>query len=312
MSNQDKLYIDIGSSTIKVYKKSGNSFKHILSHSIDFKKDFTPEKGLSTANKKKLYQLFQKLKQEHPSSNFKTLATALFRNLTPKEKRKFKKEFSQKTGLEFNIITQEQENIYLELALVGMYQKENPVLLINIGGGSTELVVMLGRKVLERKNINLGVGTVITNFSKINNKFSGVALKKITHWVQKRLPSLENKTDIAFYTGGELTYMQRAGYPLEKNYLFADPDHPKVINLNEFVKRNKEIFSKVTLGELENMMPENPRWMHGARACSALAQSICSTYNIKTIIPSNSNIAHGAARQDSQWRPGKKSSFPFC
>jgi hypothetical protein len=45
-------------------------------------------------------------------------------------------------------------------------------------------------------------------------------------------------------------------------------------------------------------MPENPKWMHGARPCSAIAQAICEKYNIEKIIPSDSNIIHGIVRQE--------------
>lgn len=45
-------------------------------------------------------------------------------------------------------------------------------------------------------------------------------------------------------------------------------------------------------------MPENPTWMHGARACSALAQAICEKYGVETIVPSNSNLINGVARQE--------------
>jgi hypothetical protein len=58
-----------------------------------------------------------------------------------------------------------------------------------------------------------------------------------------------------------------------------------------------KIFEKISLKELENLMPENPKWMHGARPCSAIAQAICEKYNIKKIIPSHSNIINGIVRQ---------------
>ena len=50
-------------------------------------------------------------------------------------------------------------------------------LIINIGGGSTELIVMKGRDVLETCELeNLGVGTLITEYPEINNPLSGVEL----------------------------------------------------------------------------------------------------------------------------------------
>ena len=63
----------------------------------------------------------------------------------------------------------------------------------------------------------------------------------------------------------------------------------------------KEIFEKVFLRELESLMPNNPKWMHGARGCSAIAQAICQRYQIQTIFPSNSNIINGVARQEFRY-----------
>jgi hypothetical protein len=92
--------------------------------------------------------------------------------------------------------------------------------------------------------------------------------------------------------------MQLVGYPLNENTLFQDEEHPFVINLDDFKNKNEEVFSNITLKTLESFMPDDPRWMHGARACSAIAQAIFEKYNIKTIIPSNSNLIDGVARKE--------------
>jgi hypothetical protein len=184
------------------------------------------------------------------------------------------------------------------MALVGKCNLNEPLLLINIGGGSTELVVMYGKEAIERVNLDFGVGKILTDFPQINDEFSKVKLEEVVNYVKNLLPSIQNKPKIAFYTGGELTYMKLANYPLKKNNLFEDEDHPFLIELEDFKNKNKEIFEKRTLKELENLMPENPKWMHGARPCSAIAQAICEKYNIEKIIPSDSNIINGIVRQE--------------
>jgi len=165
------------------------------------------------------------------------------------------------------------------------------LLLINIGGGSTELVVMYGKEAIERVNLDFGVGKILTDFPQINDEFSKVKLEEVVNYVKNLLPKVQNKPKIAFYTGGELTYMKLANYPLKKNNLFEDEDHPFLIELEDFKNKNKEIFEKISLKELENLMPENPKWMHGARPC-------CEKYYIEKIIPSDSNIIHGIVRQE--------------
>ena len=94
--------------------------------------------------------------------------------------------------------------------------------------------------------------------------------------------------------------MKLAQYNLTKNSFFIDELHPYMISINDYKTRNKEIFHNVTIEELRNLMPKNPSWMDGARACSALAQCICQRYNIDFIIPSDSNLIDGVCNQEAQ------------
>ncbi len=294
----EKIFIDIGSSTIKVYTHSTKALGLLVQRSIPFKEGFDPEGGISQSTKKELIELIDSVKAENKEALIKIYATGIFRKLTNEAKLSFIDDFFLRTGLFFNIISQDLENFYLEMALVGKYLANEPVLLINIGGGSTELAVMYGKEAVERKNIDLGVGTINTKFPEINNLTSGVEIERVIEYVKKELPILSNKPKVAFYTGGELTYMRLAGYHLEKNSLFKDEDHSSLISVVNFIKRNKEIFKKTTLEDLESLMPKNPKWMHGAKGCSAISQAICEQYEIETIIPSNSNLVNGVIRQE--------------
>ncbi len=296
---KERILLDIGSSTVKVYQLTKDSPRLLLAQSIPFKKGFDEQTGISQMAKQELYELIAQVKDEHQGALIKTYATALYRKLSTDAKRRFIQEFFEKTGLYFNIIDQDLENFYLQAALIGKYNNtKEQTLLINIGGGSTELTVLRGKKVVEMKNVGIGVGTVLTDFAGINEPISKVSLSEVVTLLKRSLPHLKNRASIAFYTGGELKYMQLADYRLKPNNLFNDNDHPSVIAFKDFVARNKEIFDKVTLSQLEALMPDNPKWMHGARACSALAQAICEKYEVETIIPSNSNLVDGVARQE--------------
>lgn len=294
----ERILIDIGSSTVKVYRYSQNQLKLLLQRSLHFKKDFDPEGGISSENKKELFELLETIKEQNKNTPIRLYATGIFRKLAPETKVNFIDEVFLRTGLYFNIIDQDLENFYLEMALVGKCNLNEPLLLINIGGGSTELVIMYGKEAIERINLDFGVGKILTDFPQINDEFSKIKLDDIVNHVKNLLPPIQNKPKIAFYTGGELTYMKLANYPLKKNNLFEDEDHPFLIELEDFKNKNREIFEKITLKELENLMPENPKWMHGARPCSAIAQAICEKYNIEKIIPSDSNIINGVVRQE--------------
>ncbi len=57
-------YIDLGSSTIKVYSYL-DELKLVEEHSIYFKNDFSPEDGISKNNLEELCNYFSKLKDKY-------------------------------------------------------------------------------------------------------------------------------------------------------------------------------------------------------------------------------------------------------
>jgi len=296
-----RILLDVGSSTVKCYKYNGSELELFFTRSILFKKNFNSEKGISIQNKNELLELIRSIKEENKNLPIKIYATAFWRGLPFKMRQRFIDEFFEKTGLYFNIIDQDLENFYLEMALVHKCYLVEPILLMNIGGGSTELVVLYKKEAIEKVNVDFGVKHLIDRFPEINKSVAGIKIERVISEIKSRLPILKNRSKIAFYTGGELTYMKLGMYPLVENKIFKDPDHPYLIYTHEFIKKNKEVFERISLEELERMMPHNPKWMRGARACSAIAQAICEHYGISKIIPSDSNIVNGIVRREFRY-----------
>lgn len=52
----------------------------------------------------------------------------------------------------------------------------------------------------------------------------------------------------------------------------------------------------ITLEELYRLMPQNPKWMDGAKAGIVLGQAIFKKARIKYIIPSDLNLIHGVVK----------------
>jgi hypothetical protein len=298
-SFKPKILIDIGSSTVKVYKLNFQGSVQLLeTNSFQFKQDFDPSQGLAQENRKKLLDYIVAIKRKYPGCIYKTYATALFRKMSAEAGKKMIDEFYSKTGIFFNIISHEMESFYLQRGVLSKFPSNEVTLLINIGGGSTELAVVKNHKLLGEYNINIGAGVVMSKFPKLNDIYSGYPLEVVVNDVKQMLPDIKSKIKLAFYTGGELTYMLRSDYKLVSNDLFDDAHHPYKIQLADFGGKNEKIFSEIRLKELESYMPEDPKWMHGARGCSAIAQAICEKYNIDTIVPSNINTMDGVCEQE--------------
>src|SRR5690606_11853784 len=132
----------------------------------------------------------------------------------------------------------------------------------------------------------------------INDAISGISLEDVMKYVQEFLPENNSLATVGFYTGGELSYMKIAGYDLSENEYFDDLDHPLMISFHNFALGNQIVFETLLIDDLKSLMPGNPDWMLGARACSALAQTIFKQFGVKFIIPSDSNLINGIVRKD--------------
>ena len=227
-----KDIIDVGSSTVKIYSLSdGGELNLLETKSFKFKDGFDPKLGITEKNKQSLFDYINKIASERENTLLKVYATALFRKLSADARRALTDEFFRKTGQLLNIISHELEGHYLEKALAGYYSLKAPLLLINIGGGSTELVVIESGDVKERHNLDLGVMSVLKDFPQLNESLSTHKLDEVIKSIGNRMPVTNFKTPNAIYNGGELTYMGLVGYALKKNDIFEDDNHPSKISL---------------------------------------------------------------------------------
>ena len=287
-----KYILDLGSSTLKLYELDGGSLRLQNQKSVYFKKHL--EDGILAEDA--LGELLQFIESAGlPCQDLRIYATSFFRKLSEAERAKIIEHTYSATGHLIQTIDQTTENIFLELALTRSLKTSDRFLIVNVGGGSTELVILENAKKVRAINIDVGVVDILKGYEGINDSLSKIPLRDIAADVSKKLPGETAAIKYAFLTGGELTYMQVAGYPLRDNDIFKDENHPSLIDMDAYSRRNGEIFDKVTLSELESFMPTNPQWMHGARAYGAIAQTICQQFGVETVIPSDVNIAHGIA-----------------
>ncbi len=91
-----KILVDIGSSTVKVYKWDFENLSLLFAKSINFKKDFNPQKGISRQSQENLYNLINKVKRENKNLPIRIFATAIFRKFDKKELKTFKENFIKK------------------------------------------------------------------------------------------------------------------------------------------------------------------------------------------------------------------------
>ena len=267
-------------------------------YSIYFKDDFSKEKGISEKNKKELFEYFKELKKKYGFNFYNTLifVTGIFRELIYERKQELVKEFNEQLDLHFNIISHGIENYYLGKATEHNYNNKK-VMIINMGGKTTELITFIGGKIIDRKNLIVGVADLMNAFPEVNESLSKCTIEAMNQFVKEKLVdiSFDQDYDCAIFTGGEERFEILTDFELEENNLFDDGIHKYKVSYENYVKGTEKVFfdSKYTLENLYKLMPGNPKWMDGARPGAIIPLAIFDLANIKTIIPSDVNLIHG-------------------
>lgn len=270
-------------------------------HSIYFKNDFDSEKGISPSNLEELCRYFNELlgKYHFRYETTHIFVTGIFRNLNSDRRCELVKLFNEKFDLHFNIISHGIENYYLAKAMEHEYN-DKKVLIINMGGKTTELVTYHHGRVTDTKNLTIGVAEMLNQFSKVNDSISGNSVEEMETFVLDKLStvSFDDDYDCAIFTGGEERFELLTKFPLVKNTLFDDGIHSYMISLDDYVMATKRVFFEYTMDDLYKLMPSNPKWMDGARSGAVLPLAIFRKANIPWIVPSDLNLIHGVIRDE--------------
>jgi len=290
-----KYYIDIGSSTIKTYAADGAVLDLVDEKSILFKDGFAAGVGVAADKLGALYSHFRELSAQLGLSgeNTRTFATGIWREIPDAQLAEIKQKFLTDTTIGFNVISHEDEARYLKLAADLNYNGKK-VLVINMGGKTTEIVTVAHDGGTATKMLKIGVADLLNEFPNVNDSVSTATIEDMESFVAARLSteSFDTDYDFALFTG-ELRFEKLSGYPLQKNSMFSDANHPSMVSLDGFIAGTRRIFFDLTMDELRGLMPKNPNWMSGARPGAILPLAIFHRAGIMTIVPSDLNLING-------------------
>lgn len=290
-----EYYIDLGSSTIKVYQYV-EKLELLEEHSIYFKNGFDANAGISSENMAELCDYFQELLDKYhlKYENTHIFVTGIFRSLSYPKKQELVRLFNDKFDLHFAIISHGIENYYLGKAMQNNYNGKK-VLIINMGGKTTELVTFQNDKIVDTKNLMIGVADLLNEFSRVNEDASGNTIEEMDSFVLEKIKdvSFEQDYDCAIFTGGEERFELLTGFNLVPNTLFDDGIHSYMVSLDDYIAGTKKVFYDITMNQLYQLMPDNPKWMDGARSGAIIPLTIFKKANIPWIIPSDLNLING-------------------
>ena len=261
-----------------------------------FKRGFS-EDGIQEENIEKMMAFIKEVKEKYNlnKNNTEIYATGIWRKIPNEQLANIKTRFNE-LELKFNVISHDKENYYFEKAMQGTYN--NRIMMVNMGGKTTELVIFDNDTVESRVNLTVGVSDVFDKYPNINELDSGISKEEVINYLENLISEDINfNCDIAIHTGGELRFQKLVKYNLQPNKFFDDGIHKVYVTYEDFDKKNEELLNKTSIDELRGLMPTNPDWMNGAKAGIMLGEAIFRKANIKNIIPSDLNLINGVIKE---------------
>jgi len=189
--------IDLGSNTIRAIKYDCATDTKIDEYEkiVKTADNIVKTGGISDDAIKRIIDALREIKERLIGSNDKVKAIATEALRLAKNKDLVLEKIKEETGIEFEIISPEQEATYAAIAVERCLQKcqiepHNHFLLVDIGGGSTEVIVKNKQNILSQ-SFKLGIVTLTQKYK---------TPEAIKYAIKKRSIEIKHFLDFAFNT----------------------------------------------------------------------------------------------------------------
>lgn len=281
----NKIVVEVGSTCTKVDKFDGNKIQHLKTVPIEFKKNYKLNNKLNENDVEKLIKLVNDLDKSY----IFVCGTSVFRQLDKEDESNFINKFKIETGLDFNIISQNEENTY---TVKGATKFVDEALVFVGGGGSTE-ISYFNDGIKDMKNNKFGVMDVLNEFPDLAEDIAKTPLEDVMKYIEDRVEVPDIKTDIMILAGGGHEYFAReAGIRYFDNSLYKDLNETIMMDIDTRIEDTKRYYTEISLDKIRERV-EEPAWWYATRAMCAFVLVVAKKINAKYIIPTDISMIYG-------------------
>ena len=284
--------VDIGSNTVRlnVYEMNDSNAKFLFSkkYALGLASYITKRK-LNKTGQERLMNVVEDIKEDLTYlnvENFNFFATASIRNV--KNSEEVVNKIYDELEIPVDVLSEDDEAKYSFLGSVSIMNKNNGVL-IDVGGGSTEIVIYQDKKIKESYSLPLGSLTLYNSYvsSLVPNTEECLIIEQR---IQFELEKAKIKPQYIKYmcgVGGSV----RAVLKLMKDLKFVERGeriiNPKTLSIlrRELCNNDKQTYDK--------LIASKPARIHTLIPGLIIIQQICKFFNIEEIQVSKYGVREG-------------------
>lgn len=284
----NKVIIEVGSTVTKIYQYNGQTIKDLGFLTIQFKNNYKLSNKLDQKDIDTLISKIEELKSL--ANDILVLGTSIFRELNETEKREFLKEFRKRTQVDFEIISQEEEN---ELTVYGAVRNVKQKVAVFIGGGGSTEISIYDHEILEMVNSKIGVIDILNIYPDLADDFAATDIEIVKEKIKEKLNIPDQKADILILSGGgHKKFALESGITYEKNILYKDDIQPIMMTIENRIKDSDDYYKKISLDEIRNQS-NDPKWWNATRPMCAFVLVVAQKIGAKYIVPTDISMIYG-------------------
>ena len=290
MNNTKYGIIEIGSNNTKVHVYENNVLIYDALTTIQLKKNYQLENKILDADLEKICEVIKDALKY--TKNIYIFGCSIFRKLSEKELNEINEIIYSKFGLKIEVISQEDEAFYTALGCYNNIDYDKDICVFIGGGGSTELVFVKNKEIIDKKYYNFGVVDVTKSYPSLSADIPECTFDEVYEHIKELMGKIDNKADILILAGGDHIYWyNNANYDLNDNVLY-NSDRQKYMIARDLSDEYDHDALVTSLDKIRNRS-DNPLWFDGSRAMKIITNYISHEIDAKYIIPTNINMEDG-------------------
>ena len=282
--------IEIGSNNTKTHIYEDEKLVYENTTTIEFKKNYKIENKINDNDVNLLYNVINNALDY--TKNINIYGCSIFRNISKEELKEINNQLNYKYGLKIEVVSQEDEANYTALGCYNDIDYKGNICVFIGGGGSTELIFVNNKKIIDKKYYNFGVVDITNKFDTLKNDIPDCSFNDVYNYVSELINDINIKADVLILAGGDhLYWYNNAEYKLLDNTLYKNDKQKYMITANMSDNYDRNALETSLDRIRENS--DNPKWFDGSRAMKVINNMILHKIDAKYIIPTKINMEDG-------------------
>jgi hypothetical protein len=294
-SDDDKTFaiIEIGSNNTKthVYRYSDPSKAIFDSNTtIEFKANYKLQNKVSDDDVAKLLRTIGETARR--ADEIHIYGCSIFRNISDAELSQINRQIKERFNAEITVVSQKDEAFLTAYGCYGGVNYAGNIGIFIGGGGSIEIIVVSGGKIIEAKFLDFGVVDITSEFPTLKDDVPTATFGEVQSYVSRLIGKIENQCDVLILAGGDHFYWyNNANFPLEKNTLYQADGQEYMLTIADSDRYDNKAY-QISLDAIR-ARSDNPKWFDGSRAMKAATNAAAHIVGAKYIVPTKINMEDG-------------------